>query len=163
MEKSCDILLLNETWLKGHPSNSMIPDGYSSCHVNREKRRGGGVMLIHRSSLHITEVKPVTHQSFGYIEVLLNANNILYRIVACYRLPNTNSRCGVSTNIFFDEFEFFLLERSVNTENLLIMGDFNFHMNDVHDNNCKALNSITTCSNMSENLHTLAVISWISS
>ena len=59
----------NDTYI-----NALVPTGYSIKHVDRDDgRRGGGVALIYKQSLHI---KQTVHQAYTQFEYMLCALTI---------------------------------------------------------------------------------------
>ena len=54
MDHGLDIIILCETWLsseKGEPiCGEIVPAGFDIVCVNRGRRRGGGVALIHKKN-----------------------------------------------------------------------------------------------------------------
>lgn len=54
-----DILFLSETWLSAtliSVTHDLVPKAYDILYANRESKRGGGVAVIHKDSLNITEL-----------------------------------------------------------------------------------------------------------
>ena len=61
------------------------------------------------------------------MEVLLNIPSCFIRVLIVYRPPNSG-KSGMASSVFFDEFSQYLGELYTTSGQLLILGDFNFHM-----------------------------------
>ena len=132
-EHCIDLLAVTETWLQSENDNEFIirdlcPTGYSFHHVPRSGPvRGGGVGLLFRSCFNIKLQPYRKFISFKYIELLLNSVDKSIRIVIVYR-PTPSNTNGFTPAIFLDEFFTFLEQYVTIPGSLLIVGDFNFHV-----------------------------------
>ena len=132
-EHCIDLLAVTETWLQSETDNEFIirdlcPTGYLFHHVPRSGPvRGGGVGLLFRSCFNIKLQPYRKFISFEYIELLLNSVDRSIRIVIVYRPPPSNTN-GFTPAIFLDEFFTFLEQYVTIPGSLLIVGDFNFHV-----------------------------------
>ena len=132
-EHCIDLLAVTETWLQSETDNEFIirdlcPTGYSFHHVPRSGPvRGGEVGLLFRSCFNIKLQPYRKFISFEYIELLLNSVDKSIRIVIVYRPPPPNTN-GFTPAIFLDEFFTFLEQYVTIPGSLLIVGDFNFHV-----------------------------------
>ena len=132
-----DLLAVTETWLSERHGDddllSICSAGYSGVHSPRPSgRRGGGVALIYRDS-HRIQTIPVgfASASFEYLVSLLQCNSISLRVVVVYRPPSQSTKC--SGDQVLAEFSDFLQLLTVTSGKLLIVGDFNIHV-DVSSN-----------------------------
>ena len=124
-----DFLALTETWCSDKSSVSLgliTPPGYTITHTNRESR-GGGVALIHRDSFKYKCDKSVFFTTFEYQTVSLQSNSDNIRITTVY-LPK-----GVFSSVFSAEFCELLGHLQTLPGKHVIVGDFNFHLNDGDD------------------------------
>ena len=137
-----DILCLTETWLNTNDgrdehtvneitskdSYSHLRDSYSSYYHIARKARGGRVGLLYKKSLHLKKValKQLSFETLGML-VSFSPTNILVFVV--YR-PLPSNRNKLSNKIFFEEFALYLEQFSTSLSSLLIVGDFNFHVDD---------------------------------
>ena len=114
----------------------MVPNGYDISHIPRDGRPGGGVALIHRSTLHSGSQRKYTFLSFECIVCQLSylTKSVSLTVVMIYRPPPSNMN-RVTTTMFLDEFNDLLEEVVSSKGELLIVGDFNFHWDSMHDNN----------------------------
>ena len=137
VSKDLDCLALTETWLKqGNDSSHIIkelcPTGYSLCHEPRKNRRGGGVALLYKNDLKAKKMPVIAQKSFEYQEVKIRTMEKTFHILIVYR-PPPNSINKSNDGQFFEEFATYLEKQSVQTGQLIIVGDFNFHVDDMND------------------------------
>ena len=97
----------------------------------RSGRHGGGTGVLFRNNLTVNRVSAAELRSFEYSEWNIKAGTRRIRLVVVYRIPYSDIH-PVSTTIFFDEFAKFLESAVLCTDQLLITGDFNIHV-DVTD------------------------------
>lgn len=131
-ESRPDLVAITETWLT--PShgddtiNRLRPDGYAAIHRPRTGfKRGGGVALFHRCSVVCKRLQESSFQSFEYLDLLLCMSPRPVRVIVIYRPPNK------SCLTFLDEFSDLLDSIVVSSACLLIVGDFNFHVDSTTD------------------------------
>ena len=100
-----------ETWLKYKRDTSvikdMLPNGYSIEHTPRPTGKGGGVAIIHRSSLQLRKETTDTFRSFEHVACRLKTPKLSVRVVVVYR-PPPSAKNGLTTAIFFDEWGRFI-------------------------------------------------------
>ena len=132
-----------ETWLKPNEFvalNEATPPSYFNSQVPRSTGRGGGIAAVHSSKLHATLKSGFNLNSFELL--VLNFAHPdkttvqLFTLVIVYRPP------GPYTT-FLSEFADFLANLVVNTDKILIVGDFNIHMDNKNDSLRSAFLSIT--------------------
>jgi hypothetical protein len=131
VDNDLDIVGITETWLASGDTedtklDEITPDGYSNCHIPRPNRRGGGVAIVHRSTLtrKLHTVHPA--KSFESIEVNLTCASSCVKLIVVYRPPPSKQN-GLTKQCFFSEFSDFLQNLITAPGMLLILGDFNFH------------------------------------
>ena len=124
---------ITETWLHQEGDDSIIgdlcPTGYKFIHVPRSNGTGGGVGLLYRQSVR-ARLRTCEHsfRSFEYLDAsFINVTNV--RVIVIYRPPAV----GLSPEIFLDDFSTLLEELIICSEELLIMGDFNLHIDDIEN------------------------------
>ena len=127
-DHSIDILALTETWLTPEtlPStlNSLTPPGYSIIHSPRLQGKGGGLGLIFRSYLKVSTVSLPLFSSFESLCVRLTIASTSFTLLVIYRPPCSNS------TLFQAEFSTLLEDLISSPSELIITGDFNFHVDD---------------------------------
>jgi len=129
VDHNIDLLAITETWLRPNETdeqviNEICPAGYNLLHVPRESR-GGGVGLMHKKCFKIMKrpLDGLSFTSFELIHLSLRYSSSDITLVIVYRPPNNQS---IST--FFDEFSNLLEKLAITPSKLLILGDFNFHV-----------------------------------
>ena len=137
VSQNVDVLALTETWLCDGPDdliviNNSVPPGYHIHCVNRQHKRGGGVALIYKKDITFKDEQLTSIDRFSQFKLLdccIKINKISTRVVVVYRPP-------IVGNIQYEEFarEWSLyLERFIEVqEELLIVGDFNIHVDTVN-------------------------------
>ena len=125
-DNSIDILSLTETWLPPNtlPSvlNSLTPTNYSILHQPRAEGRGGGIALIYRSFLKISKITLPDVSSFEALCVRLTFSNFSCTVLTVYRPPT------LSKTDFLAEFSNLLEILIPSSSELLVTGDFNYHL-----------------------------------
>ena len=132
-ECNIDILCLTETWLRNGEYvslNEATPPSHINAHIPRDTSRGGGVASIFNSNLLINARPKVPHNSFENLVLSLPhptckaLQPILY--VTVYRPPGPYSE-------FLCEFSEFLSSLVLKTDKVIIVGDFNIHVDVEND------------------------------
>ena len=128
-----DIVAICETWLgiSDHDDtcvNGLLPDGYAIYRADRtDGRRGGGVALIYKQCLDIKCNKTVKYAQFEYLLCSIVVNNSSISIVVVYRPPPSQEN-QLNTNTFLNEWDEFLSDFSTTTNEVVIVGDLNIHL-----------------------------------
>ena len=109
-----DVLALTKTWLCNGDNiilNELLLPGYDIRHVDKE-RRGGGVALIYKKDISFRNIVPTNEiTQFELLDCIIKVNKLSTRLVVVYRPPPS------------------YLEQFVEVqEELLIVGDFNIHI-----------------------------------
>ena len=122
-----DIIGLTETWASDKISNEELKlVGYDMFRKDREiesidKHKGGGVLLYVKHKWNAVQREDLNNENFKEsIWCEIGQKNGKLLIGVCYRTPNANEEV--------DKGLYELITRS-NKESVIIMGDFNFHVN----------------------------------
>ncbi len=103
---------------------------HSFLNIARGTDKHGGIAIISKTQLglrlHSLNTETVT---FEHASILDPNNGVHYIIV--YRPPPSKANHFTQT-AFFEEFDDFLQEVSLLPGKLIILGDFNFHLNEPH-------------------------------
>ncbi|XP_062338955.1 uncharacterized protein LOC134037569 [Osmerus eperlanus] len=148
-EYSVDLIGLTGTWLKPDeysPLNEASPPDFAYSHIPRVSKKGGGVAMIYKASFNLSLKSVNTFKSFEIIcmkpPTILKRNNAAtpgpppsFCIVTLYRPPGPYS-------LFLEEFADFSADLVTYTDNVLIMGDFNIHVDDPKDPLSKAFTAL---------------------
>ena len=131
MDKCLDFLFLTETWLSpdSPPSilNLLTPSGYSFHHVPRPSGRGGGIGCVYKSEFTLTYPTTPTYLSFEHMLVKFTCASKSFVILAIYRPPSA------SKSDFITELSELLENLASTTSTLVVLGDFNIHVDNVDD------------------------------
>ena len=161
IDNDLDIVAFTETKLKGDDSDQIAigeicPTGYRFLHVPRPQKEdagvGGGVGILFKESLDIQLVtQDQNFKSFEYMEVLLKTKPHCFRIVILYR-PPPSKKNGLTDALFFEEFPDFLDVKSMSPGQLVMMGDFNFHMDEPETCYSAKLAEILSSANLKQHI-----------
>ena len=127
LDNNCDVAFLTETWVSedNHfTCQQFTPQGYSTHHVPRIGRAGGGVGIVIRNTIKTTAIDSDTFNSFEYAAVRVKSDSEYITLIAIYRPP------GFITSEFLNDFSLFLEHYSLRKDRILMCGDFNVHVND---------------------------------
>jgi hypothetical protein len=127
-----DVLAITESWLTINHGDTdlkaMFPIGYSAIHslrvINKSgKRRGGGLVVLFRESIKYQRLSELLKLlSFEYLDVQFSIRSQHIRLIVIYRPPDS------SFPTFVDEFALLLEGISSTRRKLIILGDFNLHI-----------------------------------
>lgn len=127
-EKEIDILCLTETWQQPDVFsvlNEACPPGYNYFSKARTIGRGGGLAVFHRSNIQtsILSIPPVN--SFEHLvfncKHTTSHHTTSATIALIYRPPKPHPS-------FLSEIHDFLISLCTSHSNILVLGDFNIHM-----------------------------------
>ena len=122
-----DIFAVTETWLRGDDYDQyyirdICPDGYKFYHIPRIHSTGGGVGVVLKDSFRVETIPRGHYGSFESIELTLKISGFFVCLIVLYCSP------GLSTSLFFDDFSHYLNYVSTTPGYLLLVGDFNLHV-----------------------------------
>ena len=129
-EHDFDAIAVTETWLTKNDDvllGDVCPVGYMAQHVPREDGAGGGVALVYKQELRSLLKNNCKFKSFEHMEVILTSSTSSIRIYIIYR-PPPSQKNELNFTKFEDEFTEFLESIIVSQGKLLILGDFNIHV-----------------------------------
>ena len=115
-----DIIGITEIWQMGDYCIQGYRPGIR--HDRNNKRKGGGIMLLIRDSLEVTEVPELSESMFEesvWCMIHLSKKKKLL-IGLCYRSPNSSTENNNQLNSLLH------IINNVNASGILIMGDFNY-------------------------------------
>ena len=128
---SIDMYFITESWLYSSDIKTigdLTPQGYKTIHVPRDSKRGGGVLCTYRDTLDVKRMKTIKLTTMEIMEVMVTANRKKIRIVTIYR-PEPTSDNRYTMSAFYEEFSELMMYYHLTKEELIICGDFNFHVN----------------------------------
>ena len=138
MSENLDVLAVTESWLKSESDaqlerifeHELMPKTHHMIHVPRpDERKGGGIAVFHRKSIkvNITKMSGSTYKEFEYAVCSVNLDKALIRLIILYRpVPTKANKLNVKR--FWKEFEKFLGSHACCKEELIVIGDLNFHL-----------------------------------
>ena len=143
-EYKADIAILTETWLNDSDNDNvwieateLNNNGLKMDTVNRKNRKGGGLAIIYKSHIKMKKGRRGATPSFEYAEWKLYFKSVTMDIVAIYRPPYSDVN-QVNVKKFIDDFSDFISNILTAEKNLVILGDFNIHINNSNDSNVQA-------------------------
>ena len=146
INNNIDICALTETWFSEEEnevlSHRLCPSGYKCISVPCKGHKGGGIALVHRANLHIEKSTPYEYTTMECTDfnVNLDKHSVLMSII--YRPPDS------SVLQFANEFAQHM-ECTINTKgNMLLIGDFNVHMNALENSDTILFNDILESFNL---------------
>ncbi|XP_072048691.1 uncharacterized protein [Amphiura filiformis] len=129
-----DVFAITESWLNGDSKDdkaladlqSTLPD-FDSYSIPRCDRGGGGVFLLLRKGFKVIQNPRLNFNSFEMGDFTIASASSSMRLVVVYRLrPDKKNK--LTANMFFNEFPILLESLATGSSNLLLVGDFNFHV-----------------------------------
>ena len=125
VSKCIDLLGITETWLTTRETSSdlaeMTPHGFSFLQTPRVSKRGGGVGLFVSNVFKLTPISLPSQSSFEFLSGKLKCGRACLNILNIYRPPGPASS-------FFGELQDLLLFIASLPHDLVLMGDFNLHI-----------------------------------
>ncbi len=133
VSNSIDLLFVTETWLSGNLRDNvviaeLIPPNYGFMHRPRTTGRGGGVGIVYRKDLSIKMCLSTEYDAFEYMVTKIVSASVIYHLVLLYR-PPPSQKNHLTTSAFIDDINKLMAELFLLKGRLLILGDFNIHMN----------------------------------
>ena len=156
IEKHLDFICLTETWLKDTDNITkaeLVPPGYSLVHKPRPgDRRGGGVGILYRNTFRFIQLNAANYPSFEHTDQTLSIGSCVLRVIVIYKPPST------SFVDFINDFSSLLEHVLLSPGRLLILGDFNIHVDNYQNTHQKAfldiLDSFNLVQHVKESTHT---------
>ena len=105
---------------------------------SRTGRRGGGTALVYRNSLTVKKIGAGEKTLFEFSEWTVQSASHNLRIIVIYRPPYSDEH-RVTTSTFFAEFADYVETILLSKEGLLILGDFNIHIDVAGDSDANKL------------------------
>ena len=137
LSTGADIFAITETWFTEddmtHRAEITLP-GYKLLAHPRVGRTGGGIALLFRENIQAKRVDSGERKSFEFSEWILQYCSTKLRLIIVYRTPYSTAH-SICVNVFLEEFSLYLESVIMSSEPLLIVGDFNLHVNIPSDPN----------------------------
>ena len=131
--------------------NELCPRGYAFMHISRSIGYGGGVGLLYKKNYKTEKQNVAQYSSFEYMETLIRSPSTVLRIGIVYR-PPPSAENGLTVNMFFDEFSDLLERLAVSSGKLVLLGDFNFHVDDLTNPQAARFLDLLDCYNLKQHI-----------
>ena len=144
LEHELDLFLFTESWLKSDDLmeiGELEDDDCFLLHTPREGRPGGGVAGLIQSKFRATKATIKKADTFEHMEINLHIGSRNITLVIVYR-PEPSNKNMYAMSEFFDEFTELLSGYQHTRHEIVIVGDFNFHMNKSDDPRTIKFNAI---------------------
>ena len=136
--ENLDFIVITETWLKDNSDSWLNAQGLNDLGYNHDSvprsdgRRGGGILLIYKSTYKLVSSQSTTLEYCESRLWKLTSGKKTFSCLGVYHPPSASNQVNDSifTDSFLDATSLLLAEHN----DLIIMGDFNIHVNDVSDN-----------------------------
>jgi hypothetical protein len=129
----------------------LTPAGYKLEHVPRNSGRGGGVAVLYKASITCKKERVAKYSSFEVIELLLSIKCSTIRLCVIYRPPGGTHSKPIGT--FLTEFQNYMSNQSTSSGKLIVIGDFNIHV-DVNKNvDAKKFADLLFSLNLEQHVH----------
>lgn len=122
-DHNLDFLCLTETWQRTNDFadlNLTTPPGFVYTCQPRVSGRGGGLAILYNSKYKVSSLSAPAYSSFESMLIQINGPTPTV-LVAVYHPPKINSD-------FLTDFSNFLAKILLLSPNILLLGDFNIHM-----------------------------------
>lgn len=136
ISKHLDILAVTETWLTPHDDHCIADllntlRDYTLFHVPRISSKGGGVAIIVRKGFAVKQNNDDKHfRAFEHIDLTISLGSNSFRLLTIYR-PPPSAKNKLTTAMFLREFSSLTEELIIVPNKLILIGDFNLHIDDV--------------------------------
>lgn len=140
-EHNLDIMLFTECWLNdSDPEIGEFENNGDFRFILKPRlgRQGGGVGCLHRSNLPVKKIETKASVTFEHMALDINSR---LTVILVYR-PEPSLKNPYTMSQFYDEFTELVSHFVSDKRELLITGDFNFHMNCPRSGNTVKFNDV---------------------
>ena len=133
-DSNADLAVLTETWLTDADEvwaqgSKFQRHNYKMDECHRKGRKGGGLALIAKHNLKVKREEHRITAELEYVKWKVTSSNSFLNILGIYRPPDS------SIPQFLDIFAELLVDIVTSNTNLVVLGDFNIHLNKIDDPN----------------------------
>ena len=123
------MLVVTETWLSPEDNSwksgsEIVKEGYGFNEIHQCNRRGGGLALLHKTNLKVKRLNQCMSPSIELAVWKVTSLQMSLHIVGVYCPPDK------SIPDFLDLFTEYIADLIAEYENIVLVGDFNIHIND---------------------------------
>ena len=120
---------------------------------NRKDKRGGGIALVtHRKYTITTKPEITNYSSFEHATGNIQKGPTVYTIIGLYHPPQGTDP-KVSNANFLDQLSDLLSHVIPKHQDIIIMGDFNIHINDLEDQDAQILKDTLNAFNLKQHIN----------
>ena len=155
-EHDIDIVAMTETWLSNKDADlpviqALTPQGYSFIHHPRSNRGGGGIGILHKDSIKATDKHTFSRiRSCEAMSVKLKYRAKSITLLVIYRPPTTSKNGSVAD--FLSEFSDILDTYIPLADELVIVGDFNFHFDAPENVHVRHFSDLLHCHGLTQHV-----------
>ena len=158
-----DVVTITETWFHVNESAARVmytPTGYNL--LDHSRAGTGGTAIMFRDNLSVCQCTAGEFQSFEYSEWKITSGTQRIHMIIICRPPYSEAH-PTTTSVFLAEFSQYLESAVLCTDQLLISGDFNIHVDVTDDSDADFADSLTVLAwtNMLRSPHMSAATPWI--
>ena len=131
-DSNADLAVLTETWLTDADEvwvqeSKFQRHNYKMDECHRKGRKGGGLALIAKHNLKLKREEHRITAELEYVKWKVTSSNSFLNILGIYRPPDS------SIPQFLDIFTELLVDIVTSNTNLVVLGNFNIHVNKIDD------------------------------
>lgn len=146
-DTNLDMVFFTETWQTPNDFmhlNLLTPNGYQHLSKPRSSARGGGLAVIYRNSISLTQLDFHITKTFEYMVLKVSLKSPL-TIILIYRPPKQQ-------NDFFSELSELLTLACALSSKIILLGDFNIHVDTLCSNSTQ-LKTVLDCFDLHQNVN----------
>ncbi|XP_030839545.1 uncharacterized protein LOC115923269 [Strongylocentrotus purpuratus] len=155
ISKQLHFFAVTETWLTNSDrDNRALADirttlpNFEFHHSPRLSGKGGGVGVLLHKGFKVSVNREFTFKSFEHIDLMLRSSGSTdLRLVVIYR-PPSSARKRETLSTFFNELSTLVEVLCINHQRLLIVGDFNVHVDDPNNVDAQRFLSLLDVANL---------------
>ena len=159
-----DIAVITEMWLNDDTDKAWVltsevnRNGYHLDMSNQLGKRGGGLALISRSYLKARKIMEVNQKMFQHAIWKVETHGNLVTCIVIYRSLYSLTNQETVTKCL-DKFTEWLSNIPGSFSNMIVLGDFNIHINDKNDNDAGIF--VDTITALGFNQHVTFPTHWV--
>ena len=154
-DSNIDIYYIVESWLKDDDLAVIgaLEDGGTHRLINKPRigRSGGGICCLYRSALNVKHIPTKQNSTFEILETFIETKYKNFTVVTIYR-PGATERNRYTMCEFFDELSVTLSYYHTYRHEVIVIGDFNIHVNKFSDTNARKLADILEMFNLKQHI-----------
>ena len=120
--------------------------------MRKKNARGGGVGVLLKENIRMKAQPQSQFTSFEYIDVTVNCSNGCTRMAIIFR-PLPSKKNQLNNTLFLEEFNKLMEQLIILPGNLLIVGDFNYHVDITTDPETIKFNKILEMFNVQQHVN----------